>query len=65
VHEFRTLFLVLKMLWLRISSLFYGCIDYDMNIGGSRIFLGGVLKDEFIRMCTDCISVKSQLLIHS
>jgi len=31
-------------------------------IGGSRIFLGGGLKDEFIRMCTDCIAVKTQLL---
>jgi len=31
------------------------------HIGGSRIFLGG-LKDEFIRMCTDCVVVKAQLL---
>ena len=31
-------------------------------IGGSRIFLGGGLKDELIRMCTDCIAVKTQLL---
>jgi len=27
-------------------------------IGGSRIFTRG-LKDEFIRMCTDCIGVKT------
>jgi len=27
-------------------------------------FFKGGLKDEFIRMCTDCISVKTQLLIH-
>jgi len=26
-----------------------------------QIFLGG-LKDEFIRMCTDCIALKTQLL---
>jgi len=32
-----------------------------VDIGGSRIFLGGI-KDEFIRMCTDCIAVKTQLL---
>ena len=31
-------------------------------IGGSRIFFRGGLKDEFIRMCTDCIVVKAQLL---
>jgi len=33
-----------------------------IGIGGSRIFLGGGLNDEFIRMCTDCIAVKTQLL---
>jgi len=32
------------------------------SIGGSRIFFRGVLKDEFIRMCTDCTIVKAQLL---
>jgi len=30
-------------------------------IGGSRVFLGG-LSDKFIRMCIDCIAVKTQLL---
>jgi len=25
-------------------------------------FFRGVLKDDFIRMCTDCIAVKTQLL---
>jgi len=33
-----------------------------LTIGGSRIFFRGGLKDEFIRMCTDCIVVKAQLL---
>jgi len=32
------------------------------SIGGSRIFFRGGLKDEFIRMCTDRIVVKAQLL---
>jgi len=40
--------------------------DKGMNqgqiIGGSRIFFRGGLKDDFIRMCTDCIAVKIQLL---
>ena len=31
MHEFGMFLLVLKMLWLRISSLFYGHIDGDMN----------------------------------
>jgi len=39
----------------RVISATRGCI------GGSRIFLEG-LKDEFIRLCTDCIAVKTQLL---
>jgi len=30
--RFWNAFLVLKMLWLSISSLFYGRIDYDMNV---------------------------------
>jgi len=32
VHEFGMLCLVLKMLWLKISSLFYGRTDCDMNV---------------------------------
>ena len=32
MHDFGMLFLVLKMLWLRISSLFYGRINCDMNV---------------------------------
>jgi len=31
-------------------------------MGGSRIFVGGGLKDELIRMGTDCIAVKTQLV---
>jgi len=31
-------------------------------IDGSMIFFRGGLKDEFIRMCIDCIAVKTQLL---
>jgi len=33
-----------------------------IDIGGSRIFFRVGFKDEFIRMCTDCIVVKTQLL---
>ena len=36
-------------------------VEISLDIGGSRIFLGG-LKNEFIRMCNDCIAVKIQLL---
>jgi len=32
VHDFRMLFLVLKMLWLRICSLFYRLIVIGMNV---------------------------------
>jgi len=40
-----------------------GSIEKVFSIGGSRIFFTGGLKDEFIRMCTDCIlAVKTQLL---
>jgi len=31
VRDFGMLFLLMKMLWLRMSSLFYGRIDRDMN----------------------------------
>ena len=37
-------------------------VDITYIIGGSRICLGGGLRDKFIRMCTDCIAVKTQLL---
>jgi len=33
----------------------------QVTIGRNRIFLGG-LKDKFIRMCIDCIAVKTELL---
>jgi len=32
VRDFAMLFLLLKMLWLKISSLLYGRIDRDMNV---------------------------------
>ena len=32
MHEFALTFLVLKILQLKISSLFYGRIDCDMNV---------------------------------
>jgi len=34
----------------------------DKFIGGSRIFFRGGLNDGFIRMCTECTAVKTQLL---
>jgi len=42
-----------------VLLIVFRLISHILNIGGSRIFLGGWLKDGFIRMCTDFIAVKT------
>jgi len=36
-------------------------LQMELVIGGSRIFLGE-FKNEFIRICNDCIAVKTHVL---
>ena len=46
VHEFEMLFMVLKMLWLRISSLFYGRTDcYECKILNVKLV---------VKYCNEC-----------